>query len=353
MPKNKKRVILAIETSCDETAAAILVGDKILANIVYSQLKIHQKTKGIVPEAASRAHIEKIIPVIDRALCAAKIPPDKLDLIAVTVGPGLIGSLLIGVDTAKALGFVWHKKVMPINHVEGHIYANFGFKNGQAINSKSQAINFPVVCLIVSGGHTQLILMRGHGNYKLLGSTLDDAAGEAFDKVANILGLGYPGGPAIAAAAAKAKTNCKPKILLPRPLINSGDFNFSFSGLKTAVLYKFQNLKISKFKTVAMAAEFQRAAIEVLVTKTIAAAKKYQAKSIILGGGVAANKLLRQELKKTMRQNLPSTLLFLPPLSLCTDNAAMIGLCAYYHCLKSDRSLKDNQEIKVNLQMTL
>src|SRR4030042_1229205 len=179
--------ILAIETSCDETAAAILIGGEIKANIVYSQLKLHQKTKGVVPEVASRAHVEKIIPVVKQALRVATVRPLQIDVIAVTVGPGLIGSLLVGVDTAKTLGFIWNKPIIPINHIEAHIYANF----------IGQEPVFPAICLVVSGGHTSLILMRGHGNYKLLGQTLDDAAGEAFDKVAKILDLPYPGGPPI------------------------------------------------------------------------------------------------------------------------------------------------------------
>ena len=345
MENNNELKILAIETSCDETAAAVLFGDKIKSNIVYSQLKLHQKTGGVVPEVASRAHIEKIIPVIKEALSVAKVSPLQIDFIAVTVRPGLIGSLLVGVDTAKTLAYVFKKPVVPINHIEAHIYANF----------IGQEPIFPAVALVVSGGHTSLILMRGHGNYKLLGSTLDDAAGEAFDKVANILGLGYPGGPAVAAAAAKLPiTNYQLPITLPRPMIDSDDFNFSLSGLKTAVLYKVKKLPADSCQpTAAIAAEFQKAVVDVLVSKTIKAGRKYSAKSILLGGGVAANKLLRKQLKSAVKKELPNSLFLIPDSSFCTDNAVMIGLCAYYKYFSDKNNLKNWQEIKINLNPKL
>jgi N6-L-threonylcarbamoyladenine synthase len=364
MVKKKNIVILAIETSCDETAAAILVDGTIKSNIIYSQLALHQKTKGIVPEIASRAHIEKIIPVIKQAFFNAKVRPLQIDLIAVTVGPGLIGSLLVGVDTAKTLAYILKKPVIPINHIEGHIYANFVKKLPK----------FPVIALIVSGGHTSLILMRGHGNYKLLGSTIDDAAGEAFDKVARILDLGYPGGPAISAAAdmkyqisnqkyqIKSQiSNLKYKIKLPRPMIDSDDFDFSFSGLKTAVLYTARKQKtrlparqaVNSKQKAAIAAEFQQAVVDVLIAKTIKAARIYKAKSVMLGGGVAANQLLRQEMKKRVSRELPNSLFLIPDSSLCTDNAVMIGLCAYCKYLENKKNLKSWQEVKIDLNPKL
>lgn len=351
--------ILAIETSCDETAAAVLFGDKIKSSIVYSQLNLHRKTDGIVPEVASRAHIEKIITVVEQALLDARTRPKEIDLVAVTIGPGLIGSLLVGVDTAKALGFIWGKPMVPINHVEGHIYANFV---REIKNKKSKIKNiFPAIALIASGGHTSLILMRGHGNYKLLGSTLDDAAGECFDKVAKILNLGYPGGPAIAAAAVKSKIlNPKSKISFPRPMIDSGNFDFSFSGLKTAVLYAVRNLekyyqvtRLPDYIITAIAAEFQQVVADVLISKTIKAARVYKAKLIMLGGGVAANKLLRRHLRAAVKKELPNSLFLIPNSRLCTDNAAMIGLCAYYRYLKDKKNLKNWREIKINLNPKL
>ncbi|MBU2595575.1 tRNA (adenosine(37)-N6)-threonylcarbamoyltransferase complex transferase subunit TsaD [Patescibacteria group bacterium] len=358
MEKNNEPKILAIETSCDETAAAVLIGAKIKSNIIYSQLNLHKKTKGIVPEVASRAHIEKIILVIKQALQAARVRPLQIDLIAVTVGPGLIGSLLVGVDTAKTLGFIWDKSIVPVNHIEGHIYANF---IGKLPATSYKLPTFPAVALVVSGGHTSLILMRGHGNYKLLGSTLDDAAGEAFDKVARILDLGYPGGPAISAAAESCQqTAAGCQLSLPRPMIKTNNFDFSFSGLKTAVLYTVQDLKkhykvtqLPNYTITAVAAEFQQAVVDVLVNKTIKAARKYNAKSILLGGGVAANKLLRRQLRSAVKKELPVSCFLFPALSLCTDNAAMIGLCAYYKYLADKKNLKNWREIKIDLNPKL
>lgn len=357
--------ILAIETSCDETAAAILIGSKIVSNIVYSQLALHQKTKGIVPEVASRAHIEKIISVIKQALSDARVRPSQIDFIAVTVGPGLIGSLLVGVDTAKALAYVLKKPIIPINHIEAHLYANFGggkiwkIRNPTFVPSsgrgKSEIRNiFPAIGMVVSGGHTSIILMRGHGDYKLLGTTIDDAAGEAFDKVAKILNLSYPGGPSISLEAKRAERKGK-KIYFPRPMINSSDFNFSFSGLKTAVLYKIRELGLEKTKKLKpeLVYQFQKALVEVLVEKVAKAARIYKAKTIILGGGVVANELLRFEMRKKVKNLKPKINLLIPDLELCTDNAVIIGICAYYRYLTNKNDLKDFKSIKVNLNPKL
>lgn len=373
MAKKAKITILAIETSCDETTAAIIKGPrsinktniatpKIINNIVYSQLKLHKKTKGIVPEVASRAHVEKIITVVDKALDGIKGNLKEVDLIAVTSGPGLIGSLLVGVDTAKALSYIYQVPIIPINHLEAHIYANFV---REIKNKKSKIKNiFPSIVLIVSGGHTQLILMRGHGDYKVLGSTIDDAAGEAFDKVASILGLSYPGGPAIAAAAAKSPTtNYQLPITLPRPMIDSDNLDFSFSGLKTAVLYAVKELtadnhlkitKLPNYKIAAVAAEFQQAVVDVLIAKTVKATRKYRVRTVMIGGGVASNQLLRQEMKKRISpRELSNSLFLVPDPSLCTDNAVAVGICAYYKYHLQPETINDFKKINIDPEMTL
>jgi N6-L-threonylcarbamoyladenine synthase len=351
--KNQKITILAIETSCDETAAAVIVGPKndkdlkfatpkIKSNIVYSQLRLHQKTKGIVPEVASRAHTEKIISVIKKANEKAKIKLKNIDIIAATSGPGLIGSLLVGIDTAKTISYILDKPIIPINHIEAHIYANFIKKSSK----------FPAIALIVSGGHTSIVLMRNYDDYKLLGSTIDDAAGEAFDKVANLLNLTYPGGPAIAAAAAKSRTSDhQSPITLPRPMLDNDNFDFSFSGLKTSVLYLIKKLPPRKLKELypQIAFEFQQAIIDVLVSKTVKAGRIYCAKSILLGGGVASNKILRKKMQIMIKKNLPNSGLFLPDPRFCTDNAAIVGICAYYKYLTDKKSLMNYREIEVNL----
>ncbi|MBI2263305.1 tRNA (adenosine(37)-N6)-threonylcarbamoyltransferase complex transferase subunit TsaD, partial [Candidatus Berkelbacteria bacterium] len=338
----KQVKILAIESSCDETAAAVASGlpVKILSSVVASQIKLHQKFGGVYPEMASRAHAEKIIPVINRAVSnraisnRAKKYFDDIDVIAVTAGPGLIGSLLVGVNAAKTLAYALKKPLIPVNHIEGHIYANFVSENpppsrllkkglrpllsvrataGQPLAENPQ---FPLIALTVAGGHTALILMRRHLDYQILGETLDDAAGEAFDKVARLLNLGYPGGPAIEAAASKLSTNNRQLTTkLLRPMIDSDDFNFSFSGLKTAVL---KIVKTKKFNKPALAGEFQEAVSDVLTTKTLKAAQKYQAKSVLLGGGVAANQNLREKLEHQIKKYTDAQI-FIPQLSLCTD----------------------------------
>ena len=316
-----KITILAIETSCDETAAAVVKyqGGQflVLSNIVSSQIDIHRPYGGVVPEVAARNHAINIIPVIDQAIKQAKISPKQIDRLAVTVGPGLITSLLVGVQTAKTLAAVWQKSLVPVNHLKGHIYSAW---------LANKPIKFPVLALIVSGGHTELVLLKDQTSLKKIGQTLDDAAGEAFDKVAALLGLGYPGGPEISRLAQKGNPAA---FKLPRPMLNRPDFNFSFAGLKTAVLYTLKKLKVKNLETTAdLAASFQQAVVEVLVHKIIAAAKKYQVKTVILSGGVAANQLLRQQL--AIEAGRLKTDFFVPPIELCTDNAVIIAAAAVF-----------------------
>jgi len=330
--------ILGIETSCDETAVAVIQGDnneiRVLSNIVFSQINLHKKYGGVFPELASRVHLESIIPCIKASLEQAKTGLGNIDLIAVTSGPGLIGSLLVGVNTAKTLAYALDKPIMGINHLEGHIYANF-------VDGIPNQI-FPAIALIVSGGHTCLVLIKNQLQYKIIGQTRDDAAGEAFDKVAQILGLSYPGGPAIEAAAyqiQKAKRKRQNlKIKLPRPMIDSADFDFSFSGLKTAVLYLVKQLQDGRLENVRheIAYEVQRAITEVIIKKTIKAARQYEAKSILLSGGVAANAWLRREFELTIKKL--KIKFFVPPKILCTDNAVMIAIAAYFKSLKKQPS---------------
>lgn len=322
-------IILGIESSCDETAISLLRGNKnkvnILSNTIASQIKIHQKYGGVVPEVAARQHVTSIIPTLDTSLLQAKIKPKDIDAIAVTSGPGLVTSLRVGVQTAKSLSLAWSKKLIKINHIEGHIYANW-FNNPE--------IPMPALCLVVSGGHTEIILVTKHGQYKLIGQTRDDAAGEAFDKVAKLLGIGYPGGPVIQELAAKGDPNF---FEFPRPMLDQNNYDFSFSGLKTSVLYfikkKFNNKKLPLSD---ICASFQQAVIDVLTYKTISAAKELNVKSILLAGGVAANKPLRQNLKKYIKNQLPTVKYFIPPLDLCTDNASMIAIAGYFHALEKD-----------------
>jgi len=302
--------ILGIETSCDETAAAVVEdGVKILSNQIASQVEIHARYGGIVPEVASRQHILAIIPILKQAMVEAKATWRDLDGIAVTVGPGLAGSLLVGVNVAKAIALAHGLSITGVNHLEGHIYA------GWLIN---RSIDFPLVCLIVSGGHSDLALMRGHGDYVVLGRTRDDASGEAFDKAARILGLGYPGGPAIEQAARNGIASLK----LPRAWLK-GTNDFSFSGVKTALLRLVETGRVNNEADAA--ASFQEAVVDVLVAKTVAVAKERRVKQILLVGGVASNKVLRQQLAESS----PIPVLVPEPV-LCTDNAAMIAACGYY-----------------------
>jgi len=341
-------IILGIETSCDETAAAVVrgAGDKVevLSNVVASQIEIHKKYGGVVPEIAAREHVLNILPVINEALEKANLTPfnslfvRRVEAIAVTVGPGLVTSLLVGVETAKTLAYVWRAPVVAINHIEGHIYANF-IKPPLPPSSggRQRTIKFPAVILTVSGGHTMLVLMSGHGQYKVLGETRDDAAGEAFDKAAQLLGLGYPGGPVIAAEAEKVRINTIPltpfvkgAINLPRPMINSGNFDFSFSGLKTALYYQLQKNNNWQKKVPEYAAEFQQAAVEVLVAKTIKAARALNCQTVMLAGGVAANLELRSQLETAVKERLIGAKLITPQFTYCTDNAVMVASLAYH-----------------------
>ena len=312
--------ILGIESSCDETAASVVEdGAKILSNKIASQIEIHARYGGVVPEVASRQHMLAIIPVIEQAMTEAKVGWNDIDAVAVTKGPGLAGALLVGVNTAKAIAMARKLPLIGVNHLEGHIYANW---------LTASPIYFPVMCLIVSGGHSDLVLMKGHGDYTLLGRTRDDASGEAFDKVARILGLGYPGGPLIQKAAENGIAN----IRLPHAWME-GTNDFSFSGIKTALLRMAEGGKINLDDTLKndlpsksdAAASFQKAVVDVLVTKTITLAKEQGVNQILVAGGVAANKALRQSLID--KSPLP---VLIPPFILCTDNAAMIAACAYY-----------------------
>jgi len=361
-------IILAIETSCDDTCVAIVKvksqksgyppsGCKsfdILSNIVSSQVKLHAKYGGVWPYLAKRKHQKNLPVVFEKARKEAKIK--KLDLISVTGGPGLEPCLWVGVNFAKDLAKNLNLPIIPVNHIEAHIIANWlsPIRSKSKIKNQKSKIIFPAICLVVSGGHTQLILMKDFLKYKILGETRDDAAGECFDKVARILGLGYPGGPIVASVAATKIKNQKSKIKikLPRPMIYQKNYDFSFAGLKTAVLYQYQKSKIKnqKYKQ-AICVEVQQAIIDVLIYKTLKAAKNFKAKSIILGGGVTANEELRNQFKKIIKKQLPNILYFIPNTSLCTDNAAMVAVAGYFHWLKGEREKPENIEANANLRL--
>jgi len=318
---------LGIETSCDDTGIAVIRASKqgsfkILSNVVSSQVKVHKKYGGIVPNLAAREHLKNIEPCLKESLKQAKTKMQDIDLIAVTKGPGLIPSLLIGTNFAKALAYKYKKPIVPINHIQAHILA---------VNQK---IELPAIALTVSGGHTQLILIK-KDKYKIIGETRDDAAGECFDKVAKLLKLKYPGGPEISKQAEKCK---KSNIELPRPMINQKNYDFSFSGLKTAVLYKTQK---NKYKTSEMAKEAQQAIIDVLISKTKKAEKEYKAKTVILAGGVAANKELRKQLKKQVKS------LLIPDFKLCTDNGAMVAMAGYFNKNKTKTNFKADANLRI------
>ncbi len=366
-------IILAIETSCDDTCVSIVKDFNVLSNIVSSQIEVHKKYGGVFPAMAKREHQNNLVPALKRSLKEAKLlkaktqelnkekleeiliresglakklisflkkyQKPKIDALAVTVGPGLEPCLWAGINFTKALSYHWDLPIIPINHIEAHIFVNL-------INK----IEFPAIALVVSGGHTQLILIKALGKYKILGETRDDAAGECFDKTARILGLSYPGGPEIAKMAVKVKEQ---KIKLPRPMIYTKDYDFSFSGLKTAVLYKVKSDK-KKAKNVKyiqeMCAEIQQSIIDVLIRKTMRAAKEYKAKTIILGGGVTANKELKKQfLEKTKEAQLAFRA---PEAELSTDNAVMIGITACHYWpkrkTKTWRSLEANANLKIN-----
>ncbi len=321
-------LILGIETSCDETAAAV-VGDGrvMLSNVVASQAEMHARYGGVFPEVASREHVLKIVPVLQAAVEDAQVSWNDLSAVAVTNGPGLAGSLLVGVNAAKGLALGNNLPLLGINHLEGHIYANW--LDAAALQGPLPEKIFPLVGLIVSGGHSEIVLMRGHGQYEMLGHTIDDAAGEAFDKVARLLGLGYPGGPAIQAAADNGDPNA---FKLPRAWLGTS-YDFSFSGLKTAALHLVQKFDGPPLPVADIAASFQAAIADVLVSKTLQAAREFGAQQILLAGGVAANKQLRHDMQA--RADVP---VLVPPAKLCVDNGAMIAAAAWWHYRAGERS---------------
>ncbi|MGY6502782.1 MAG: tRNA (adenosine(37)-N6)-threonylcarbamoyltransferase complex transferase subunit TsaD [Acidimicrobiales bacterium] len=307
-------VVLGIETSCDETAASVVVdGRKVLSSVVSSQVDLHARFGGVVPEIASRAHVELLTPVVAEAMLSAGLESDDIDAVAATVGPGLVGALLVGVSTAKALAMVWDVPFVAVNHLEAHLHAAF---------LEEPDLELPAVFLLVSGGHTLLVHWEDHGRYRLLGQTLDDAAGEAFDKVARFLGLGYPGGPAIDALAMEGDPTA---IAFPRAMLD-GSSDFSFSGLKTAVVNHVR--KNPEVSTADVAASFQEAVVDVLVTKARRAAAEVGARSMGLGGGVAANSLLRERLLSACVDD--GCQAYLPSRAMCTDNAAMVAAAGWY-----------------------
>ena len=430
-------IILAIETSCDDTSIALIqtpapsgrgsfnfierrekerVSFNILSNVISSQTEIHKKWGGVYPALAKREHQRNLIPVLEKALKKArelkmenftlrnaqgdternrsvklqieekqlrilrkilkrepelldnflnfipKIKNPKIEAIALTVGPGLEPCLWAGVNFAKALAYFWQIPIIPVNHIEAHIFANFIDKFETPAFAKDSAGKqnlkiktlFPAVCLVVSGGHTQLILMKDIGNYKILGETQDDAAGECLDKVARILGLEYPGGPVIEDKSSEFKIkNMESKIKLPRPMIHSKDYNFSFSGLKTAVLYDFRkrSLKVRKNKDyiLQICAEAQQSVIDVLIRKTVRVLKNYRIKSVILGGGVIANNELRKQFREKIKKEFPTVKLYIPDPKFCTDNAAMVAVVSFFH----RKEKKDWKKIKARADLRI
>jgi len=323
----KDIIILAIESSCDETSAAIVInGRDVVSNIISSQIKDHKKFGGVVPEVASRKHIENISHVIDTALNEAELSFDDIDGIAVTYGPGLVGALLIGLTTAKALAYAKKLPLIGVNHIEGHIYANF---------IQHKELEPPFVCLVASGGHSHIVNMVDYGKYEIMGITRDDAAGEAFDKIARALGLGYPGGPLVDKISKEGNPTA---IDFPRAYLEEGSYDFSFSGLKSAVLNYLNSLNMKGIKPniADVAASFQQAVVDVLSDKLIAAAEEKKSPYAVLAGGVAANSRLREELRnKGAKKGIK--VLYPDPI-LCTDNAAMIGSVGYYKLIRDEVS---------------
>jgi len=409
-------IVLGIETSCDETAVAVIKKEtdkiSILSNIVSSQIALHAAWGGVVPNLAAREYLKNIIPVLKSALKEAQINSNDIDLISVTQGPGLIPALLIGTNFAKSLSYVWQKPLLGVHHIEGHIYANWigvnsksqapiSKKESKGVSTKLQAplskskskeeIKFPALALVVSGGHTQLILVKDHFQYEIVGETQDDAVGEAFDKVARLLGLGYPGGPVISAQADNFKfqmTNDKSnpndlisnnkqpsrknkdqkKYILPRPMLHSGNFDFSFSGLKTAVLYAIKKFRqennLAETDTLPqdfiqeIAYEFQQAATDVLISKTIKAAVQHQVQTIFLAGGVSANQSLRDKLGLAVEKNIPEVNYVLQPIDYSTDNATMIAVAGAYrfekmNSLEKQELLNTWQTLQADAQLIL
>ncbi len=351
-------LILGIETSCDETAAAIIEAKNsrisILSDVVCSQIKKHKKFGGVVPQLAAGLHQKNIIKVLDNAFEKAKTWPSKIDLIAVTAGPGLIPALLVGVSAAKTLAWKWQKPIVGVNHMEGHIVAVL-LPNPKSKIQNPKIFEMPALALLVSGGHTQLVLMpacggsAGGGKYKILGETRDDAAGEAFDKVGKMLGLGYPAGAKIEQLAKKGNPDA---FNFPRPMMTSKNYDFSFSGLKTAVLNQLKTLdKKSPGYIADVAASFQRAAIDVLISKTIRAAKEFGAKMVIIGGGVSANQTLCNKLKKCLSETLPSAVFLAPQKEYTNDNAAMIALAGYFRHEAGQKGRWEKVQADANLEL--
>jgi len=341
--------ILAIESSCDDTAAAVIEANQssisIVSSVISSQIPLHQKFGGVVPELAAREHVGNILPVINEALMqagAANNIKNHIEAIAVTTGPGLITSLMVGIETAKTIAHTLSLPLVGVNHIEGHIYANFIGDNLPKL---------PAIILTVSGGHTNLILMNTLGELKIIGQTRDDAAGEAFDKAAQLMSLGYPGGPAISKFAATVNDEDAKSfsVIFPRPMINSQDFNFSFSGLKTSLLYALKKDDLWRERIPLYCKEFEAAIVDVLISKTLSAAKKFNAKTILLAGGVSANSKLRHDLEKAAIKN--QILFSAPQLAYTTDNAAMIGAAAYQKILKNQYSCPADLRAEPNLEI--
>lgn len=323
----KDILILGIESSCDETAAAVVKnGRTVLSNVISSQIELHKLYGGVVPEIASRKHIEKINQVIEEALKEAEVSIEEIDAIGVTYGPGLVGALLVGVAEAKAIAYAAKKPLVGVHHIEGHVSANY---------IENKQLEPPFLCLIVSGGHTHLVLVKGYGEYKIVGRTRDDAAGEAFDKVARAIGLGYPGGPKIDKLA---KEGDKKAILFPRAQVEGAPYDFSFSGLKSSVLnhINYCRMKEIEINKADIAASFQEAVVDVLTTKTVKAAKDFGMNKVALAGGVASNSALRERMQTACKKN--NLELYYPSPILCTDNGAMIGAAAYYEFVKGARA---------------
>lgn len=323
----EKTVILAIETSCDETSAAVVVdGRKILSNIISSQIDLHKKYGGVVPEIASRKHVELVMPVINQALEEASVKLEEVDAIAVTYGPGLVGALLVGLSAAKGLAFAVDKPLIGVHHIEGHIAANY---------LENDVLEPPFICLVASGGHSHIVHVLDYNRFEIMGQTRDDAAGEAFDKIARALGLGYPGGPLIDAESAKGNSKA---IEFPRVYFNDGSLDFSFSGLKTAVLNYLNGMARKGLEVLLpdVCASFQQAVVDVLVNNTLQAARMKNVKRVALAGGVAANSQLRSGMKEAAGQ--AGMEMFYPKPILCTDNAAMVGAAAYYEFLQGHAS---------------